>query len=242
MPNRSLLRVGSGMVESAEATGAAETPLVRVVPDRGGTQRPAEGFGTVEPQRHFGSPALVLSRAMPLPKRSHVASADQVRITREGDSAIIEYADESVATTHLKVGAEKLASMTDEQLLAFWNQGIEASEDHRQSLSYTATEIPVGKPQVEFFDRGNQWTPRGNVLRCQILSDAAIPPGVDERFVSIDGRDFTLGEFMTMVGTFGGWGMRIEFVPDDELHQRPKLKVREPDATKGKHSFTRKRA
>ena len=178
---------------------------------------------------------------MPLPKRPYVAAAEQVRITREGGVAIIEYADASVATTHLKVGAEKLASMTDEELLDFWNDGIEASEDHRRSLSYTATEIPVGKPQVELFDRGNQWTPRGDVLRCQILSDAAIPPGVDELFVSIDGRDFTLGEFMTMVGTFGGWGMRIEFVPEDELHQRPKLKVREPDAKKAKRSFTRKR-
>ena len=104
---------------------------------------------------------------MPLPKRPYVAPADQVRITRDGDNAIIEYADESVATTHLRVGAEKLAAMTDEELLAFWNDSIEASEGHRQSLSYTATEIPVGKPQVEFFERGNQWTPRGHVVRCQ---------------------------------------------------------------------------
>jgi hypothetical protein len=182
---------------------------------------------------------LVFCRAMPLPKQPYVASADQVRITRNGDDAVIEYADESVSTTHLKIGAEKLAGMTDEELLAFWNSHIEAAEDHRQSLSYTATEIPVGKPQVEFFERGNQWTPRGHVVRCQILSDAAIPPNVDEPFVSIDGRDFTLGEFMTMVGTFGGWGMRIEFVPDDELHERPKLKVREPDAKLGKRSFSR---
>ena len=54
-------------------------------------------------------------------------------------------------------------------------------------------------------------------------------PEVDEVFVSIDGRDFTLAEFMKMVGSFGGWGMRIEFVPEDELHQRPKLEVCEPD-------------
>jgi hypothetical protein len=32
-----------------------------------------------------------------------------------------------------------------------------------------------------------------------------------------------------MVGTFGGWGMRIEFVPDDEMHERPKLRVGDPD-------------
>lgn len=179
---------------------------------------------------------------MPLMKRTYVASADQVRITREGDDAVIEYADDTVATTHLRMGADKLAAMTDEELLDFWNHHIETREDDRQSLSYTATEIPVGKPHVQFFEEANQWTPRGHVLRCQILSDAAIQPELDEPFVSIDGRDFTLGEFMTMVGTFGGWGMRIEFVPDGELHQRPKVKVREPDSTKGIRTFARKRA
>lgn len=129
---------------------------------------------------------------MPLPKRPFVASADQVRITRDGDTAIIEYADESVSTTHLKVGGEQLASMTDEELLGFWNETIVAQESHRESLSYTATEVPVGKPQVRYFEDGDQWVPRGHVLRCEILSDAAIEPELDEPFVSIDGRDFTL--------------------------------------------------
>jgi hypothetical protein len=179
---------------------------------------------------------------MPLPRRPFVASADEIHISRDGDHAIIEYADPTVARTHLKVGSEKLATMTDEQLLKFWNDGIEAREDHRKSVNYTATEIPIGRPQVELFEAGSQWTPRGDVLRCQILSDAGVPPNLDEPFVSIDGRDFTLAEFMTMVGTFGGWGMRIEFVPDDELHQRPRLRVREPDAKTGRRSFMRKRA
>lgn len=178
---------------------------------------------------------------MPLPKRPFVASADQVRIIRDCDTAIIEYADESVSTTHLKLGAEKLASMTDQELLDCWNEMVEAQEAHRDSLSYTATEVPVGKPQVRYFEDGAQWVPRGHVLRCEILSDAAIKPELDEPFVSIDGRDFTLAEFMKMVGTFGGWGMRIEFVPDDELHERPKLKVLDPDDKKSKSAFTRKR-
>ena len=95
-----------------------------------------------------------------------------------------------------------------------------------------AEEIPLGKPQVSYFEPGDQWTPRGHVLRCQILSDAAIPPKLTEPFVSIDGRDFTLAEFMKMVGTFGGWGMRIEFVPADEMHVRPKLRVKEPKREK----------
>ena len=45
-----------------------------------------------------------------------------------------------------------------------------------------------------------------------------------------------------MLTTYAGWGMRIEFVPDDELHERPKLKIQDPDETKGARAFTRKRA
>lgn len=89
----------------------------------------------------------MLPRTMPLPKRPYVASADEVRITRDGDNAIIEYADEKVSITLLKVGAARLAAMTDEELLDFWNEGVQANEDHRQSYSYTAIEIPVGNPQ-----------------------------------------------------------------------------------------------
>jgi hypothetical protein len=178
---------------------------------------------------------------MPLKKPPFVATPDQVRITRDGDDAIIEYADESVATTLLKVGAEKLAAMSDEELLDFWNELLTAQEEHRDTLSYTATEIPAGKPQVRFHEEADQWVPRGHVLRCEIMTDAAIEPDLEEPFVSIDGRDFTVAEFVKMVGTFGGWGMRIEFVPDDELHVRPKVKVREPDATGKPTSAFRRR-
>lgn len=177
---------------------------------------------------------------MPLPKQPYVASPDQIKITRDRDDAIIEYADSEVATTHLKIGADKLATMTDEQLLSFWNDHLRACQEHRKSINYVATEIPVGRPQVQYFAPGDQWTPRGHVVRCQILSDAAVPPDVDEPFVCIDGRDFTLAEFMTMVGTFGGWGMRIEFVPNDELHIRPKIRIREPGVRREKSSKSKR--
>ena len=32
-----------------------------------------------------------------------------------------------------------------------------------------------------------------------------------------------------MLTMYAGWGMRIEFVPDDQLHRRPTHEVREPD-------------
>ncbi len=74
--------------------------------------------------------------------------------------------------------------------------------------------------------------PRGDVLQCEILSDAVIPFDLDEPFVSIERRDFSFTEFVKMVGTFSGWGMRIEFVPADEMHVRPKLRVQEPKPEK----------
>jgi len=46
--------------------------------------------------------------------------------------------------------------------------------------------------------------------------------------VTIDDRDLTLRQFARMVMTFGGWGFRLTFVPDDEIHDEPTLEVREP--------------
>ncbi len=93
---------------------------------------------------------------MPPPKRPFLASPEQVRITRDGDDAIIEYADSQIAATHLKMGAERLAAMSDADVLAFWNEHIQASQALRNSQDYVATEIPVGQPQVEYFEPGDQ--------------------------------------------------------------------------------------
>lgn len=45
----------------------------------------------------------------------------------------------------------------------------------------------------------------------------------------IDGREFSLREFGRMLVTHAGWGMRICFVPDDELEHDPEIEIREPD-------------
>jgi hypothetical protein len=43
----------------------------------------------------------MLPATMPLPKRPYVASPDEIRITRDGDYAVIEYAEPKVATASL---------------------------------------------------------------------------------------------------------------------------------------------
>ena len=125
--------------------------------------------------------------------------------------------------------------MTDGDLLAYWNDKIAATDEFiRTQEPLTLTEIPIGKPQVEYFEAGGQWVPRGHVLRSVIVNDA--PPDLDDSFISIDDRDFTVAEFLRMVGTYGGWGMRIAFVPDDEIHEQPKIKVQEPEQQKKRSS------
>jgi hypothetical protein len=80
---------------------------------------------------------------------------------------------------------------------------------------------------------------RGGILRCQIVTDAAVPVELDEPVVSIDGRDFTVAEFIKLLGGYGGWGMRIVFVPEDELKVQPKIRVQEPAAEEN-DSFDKK--
>jgi hypothetical protein len=163
---------------------------------------------------------------MPMPRRPHRASPDEIRITREGDNAIIAYADPSVATTNFTIGREKLAAMTDAEVLAVWNEHIDARDALMKEYDHVAVEVPLGRPQVRYSERADQWVPRGHVLRCVVLGSSGDP---DEPFLSIDDRDFTPMEFAKMASTFGGWGMRIVFVPDDELHEEPAVEVREPD-------------
>jgi hypothetical protein len=58
-------------------------------------------------------------------KRPRVASPDEVRITRESESALIEFADESIASTHLTIGP-RMRAMTDQEILECYS--IDRSE------------------------------------------------------------------------------------------------------------------
>jgi hypothetical protein len=157
-------------------------------------------------------------------RRPPVASLDEVRITRDGDEAIIEYADERFWTTHLKLGPA-VQHMTDQEILDRWNECVLAREQVAAEYEHIAVEIPPGKPQIEWFEKGCQWTPRGDVLRCVI--DDGGPDG--DPVIHIDDHELSWEEFGRLLTTHAGWGMRIVFVPDDELHETPRVEVREPE-------------
>lgn len=96
---------------------------------------------------------------MPLPKRPRPFSPDEVRITRDGDVAILEPADPSYGTTRFILGAEKLKQMSDAEILAVWNEGVIAVREHAESLDLPTTEIPPGRPQLKYHERADQWSP-----------------------------------------------------------------------------------
>ena len=60
----------------------------------------------------------------------HVASPDEIRIIRQpdGETALIEYADETIGGTHLKIGPA-LRTMADADVLAIFNKTVAAAEE-----------------------------------------------------------------------------------------------------------------
>jgi hypothetical protein len=157
-------------------------------------------------------------------KKPYRTTLDEVTISRDGETAIITYRDPDVLTTHFKIGS-KLERMTDGQILDYFNKTIEARDMLAASYDHVAIEVPPGQPQIEYFAAGDQWTPRGDVLRCIVMGDGLDD---DEVFVCIDEKELTLKEFGKMLATYSGWGMRIIFVPEDELEKEPIIEIREP--------------
>jgi len=155
-------------------------------------------------------------------KRAHVASPDEVRITRDGDTAVIEYTDDDIGTTHLVLG-EQLDEMSDNAILEAHNRVIEAQQAMGLEYEHVAVEVPLGQPQMDFSSMSGQWVPRGDVIRALIEDDE----NGDVRIV-IDDMDLSLEDFGRLLVTYAGWGMRLVFVPDDEIHMEPDIEVRDP--------------
>ena len=123
---------------------------------------------------------------------------------------------------HLTVGPA-LGSMTDAEILALFNDVVAARQSLADSYDAPCVEIPPGKPQIKFSRDSGQWVPQGEVLRCIILDNEHREPVFE-----IDGKELSLGEFGRMLVVYAGWGMRIAFVPEELVHEQPKIQVRAP--------------
>ena len=154
-------------------------------------------------------------------KQRYIVRPDEVVVTRDGESAIIAYKEEGVPTTHLTIGPG-IAQMTDREVVERFNDMLRAQARLAAEYKHIAVEVPLGSPQIDFAPRSDQWVPRGSVLRC-LISDAE-----GQARIEIDDHELSIEEFGRMLTTHSGWGMRIEFVPEDQVHLRPAHQVREP--------------
>ena len=121
---------------------------------------------------------------------------------------------------NIKVGP-RVKKMTLGELLELHNDIVRERIAMATRYKHEAVEI-VGQPQIEYSELTGQWETRGDVLRCVITCgdlDAREPA------FEIDGKEFSLREFGAMLLSHEGWGMRIVFVPEDELHKTPRIKV-----------------
>jgi hypothetical protein len=113
--------------------------------------------------------------------------------------------------------------MSDREILELHDECLRAQAKRAAEYKHVAVEVPLGSAQIEYVDRCDQWVPRGGVLRRLIHDDEE-----HQLVVEIDEQELRLDQFGKLLTTYAGWGMRIEFVPDDEVHRRPVHEVREP--------------
>ena len=151
------------------------------------------------------------------------ALIDQVRITRDGNDAIIEYADPEISGTRLTIGPQ-IGTMTDREIVDVFNGAKAALEGLLPGWNKTVVEIQPGKRQIEYRKETGEWVPRGDVLRC-IIDDG--PDGAVT--IHIDNEELSLDDFGRLLRSYAGWGMRIAFVPEDSVTENPKVEIREPN-------------
>jgi hypothetical protein len=157
--------------------------------------------------------------------RPIVYSLEEVIITRDETTAHIKYKDPDYGETGLVLG-DKVQRMTDQDIIDAYNDTLRAQAEHARDFKYIAIEPPLGSPQIKFHPECDQWTSRGDVLRCLIMDKSGDPR---EPVITIDNQELSWQEFGAMLCTYAGWGMRIEFTPEDAIHRRPTLEVREPE-------------
>jgi len=157
------------------------------------------------------------------PRRPPQSTIDQVRISRDGEHAIIEHADPAYGPVNLNLGPE-IATLTDREILDVFNDIIAAQEASIADPANRPIEISKGRPQIEWLEDLQQWSARGHVLKCEVSDDED-----GNLVVYIDDKELDSEAFLQLIRPFAGWGMRITFMDESQIHNEPEVIVRDPD-------------
>lgn len=112
--------------------------------------------------------------------------------------------------------------MTETQVMERFNVYIDSLLD--DIANDRPIEIAHGNPQLKWNKACQQWTTTGGVLRCVVAwdSNGNGEDGLGELAISIDDKLLTGDEFLAMIESYEGWGMRIEFMHPNRLINPPK--------------------
>lgn len=95
------------------------------------------------------------------PKKPTQVLIDQVRITREGNDAIIDHANPNFSGA-LITG---IAAMTDAEVVDLYNDILASQHRLLAEWDRTVVEEPPWEKQIDYHEKSDQWVPRGDVLR-----------------------------------------------------------------------------
>jgi hypothetical protein len=146
-----------------------------------------------------------------------------VHISRDGEYAIIEHADTAYGTTRLLLGP-MLQNMSDAEVLEAFNEVIAAQDASVADPANRPVEIPRGRPQIEWLEDLQQWSARGHVLKCEVSDDED-----GNLVVHVDDKELDAEAFLQLIKPFAGWGMRITFMDESQIHEEPEVIIRDPD-------------
>ncbi|MBI4621969.1 MAG: hypothetical protein HY736_01965 [Verrucomicrobia bacterium] len=93
-------------------------------------------------------------------KTRYLVRRDEVTVTRQGETAIIDYKEKGLPGTHLTIGPE-IDSMTDAEIVELYNDTLRAEAELAANYKHVVVEVPLGSPQIKYFTDSDQWVPRG---------------------------------------------------------------------------------
>ena len=161
-------------------------------------------------------------------KPSHVL-LDQVRITREGDDAIIDHADANLSGARI---AGSSPMMSDADIVEMYNEILDAQWRLLQAWDKTAVEEPPGEKQIDYHENRDQWVPRARTRWSASPSPPrwyrrSLRPGYCWRAgLSVGGRPASRRDqrHRHPVCLFGNFlGERLSAADVDETRRRPRL-------------------
>lgn len=157
------------------------------------------------------------------PYRPDSFTLEDLVITRINNEEVnIKFTDPSYYGYHIKIGPD-LESMSDKDIYRYVLDFFKKLDAKAAEYEHVAIEIKEGHPQMEYSEECGAWSPVGDVLKCHIMG---CNEDENDPFVMIDEKELTLEEFGKLLSVYSGWGMRVVFVPGDELEKKPLIEVR----------------